>query len=110
MTRDSQPLSKSLARVRRWNRTSRRKCAHPAPKRVRSRGCRWFGCNDDCRASKPSTSLPTLSHFTGPGGLVRTVEVKDPNAQKFISKLKKGDHVELTYSEALAVSVEPAAR
>ena len=48
--------------------------------------------------------------FTGPGGLVRTVEVKDPNAQKFISKLKKGDHVELTYSEALAVSVEPAAR
>lgn len=45
--------------------------------------------------------------FTGPGGTQRTVDVKDPNAQKFIGGLKKGDEVELTYTEALAVSVQP---
>jgi hypothetical protein len=37
----------------------------------------------------------------------RTVDVKDPKAQKFISTLKKGDQVQLTYVEALAVTVEP---
>jgi prolyl oligopeptidase PreP (S9A serine peptidase family) len=45
--------------------------------------------------------------FTGPKGNKRTVDVKDPSAQKFISQLKKGDEVELTYTEALAVSVQP---
>jgi hypothetical protein len=45
--------------------------------------------------------------FTGPSGMSRTVDVVDPKAQKFISELKKGDEVELTYVEALAVTVEP---
>jgi len=45
--------------------------------------------------------------FTGPSGMTRTVEVKDPKAQKFIGSLKQGDEVELTYTEALAVTVEP---
>lgn len=45
--------------------------------------------------------------FTGPAGMTRTVEVQDPKAQKFISSLKQGDEVELTYTEALAVTVEP---
>jgi preprotein translocase subunit YajC len=45
--------------------------------------------------------------FTGPAGMTRTVDVVDPKAQKFISELKKGDEVELTYVEALAVTVEP---
>jgi Cu/Ag efflux protein CusF len=45
--------------------------------------------------------------FTGPSGLTRTVDVVDPKAQKFIAGLKKGDEVELTYVEALAVTVEP---
>lgn len=44
--------------------------------------------------------------FVGPSGMTRTVDVKDPQAQQFISQLKKGDEVELTYTEALAVSVE----
>ena len=44
--------------------------------------------------------------FTGPSGMTRTVDVKDPKAQQFISQLKKGDEVELTYTEALAVTVE----
>jgi hypothetical protein len=45
--------------------------------------------------------------FTGPAGKTRTVNVKDPQAQKFIGALKKGDEVELTYTEALAVTLEP---
>jgi translation elongation factor P/translation initiation factor 5A len=45
--------------------------------------------------------------FTGPRGL-RTVLVETPAAQEFIRQLKKGDEVEVTYTEALAISVEPA--
>jgi hypothetical protein len=45
--------------------------------------------------------------FTGPSGMKRTVDVVDPKAQKFIAELKKGDEVELTYVEALAVTLEP---
>jgi hypothetical protein len=45
--------------------------------------------------------------FTGPAGMSRTVDVVDPKAQQFISTLQKGDEVELTYIEALAVTVEP---
>ena len=52
---------------------------------------------------QPSNSVT----FTGPTGMTRTVDVKDPKAQKFISTLKKGDEVQLTYIEALAVTLEP---
>lgn len=45
--------------------------------------------------------------FKGPSGMTRTVDVKDPRAQEFIGTLQKGDHVELTYTEALAIAVEP---
>jgi hypothetical protein len=45
--------------------------------------------------------------FTGPNGL-RTVLVESSAGQEFIKQLKKGDEVELTYTEALAISVEPA--
>jgi hypothetical protein len=44
--------------------------------------------------------------FSGPDGLVRNFHVKDPAAQKFVATLKQGDQVDLTYTEALAVSVE----
>lgn len=46
--------------------------------------------------------------FSGPDGYVRVVQVKDPAAQKFIATLKSGDLVDLTFTEALAVSVEAA--
>lgn len=45
--------------------------------------------------------------FVGPAGMSRTVDVVDPKARQFISTLKKGDEVELTYVEALAVTLEP---
>ena len=46
--------------------------------------------------------------FYGEDGLVRTFPVQTPQGQEFIKKLKSGDEVGLTYTEALAVSVEPA--
>ena len=45
--------------------------------------------------------------FQGPNGS-RTVSVKRPEAQKFIAGLKQGDQVDITYTEALAVRVQPA--
>ena len=45
--------------------------------------------------------------FVGPSGMSRTVDVVDPKAQQFIGTLKKGDEVQLTYVEALAVTLEP---
>lgn len=38
-----------------------------------------------------------------PGGVARTIKIKDPSR---LEKVKVGDLVELTYSEALAISVE----
>lgn len=52
-------------------------------------------------------SFNTVS-FRGPNGMLRTVAVETPEGKQFIDRLKKGDEVEVTYTEALAVSVEPA--
>ena len=46
--------------------------------------------------------------FSGADGLVRATHIKDPKGQQFAGTLKQGDQVDLTYTEALAVSVEPA--
>ena len=45
--------------------------------------------------------------FYGPDKRVRTVELETPEAQAFAKKLKAGDEVIVTFTEALAVSVEP---
>lgn len=52
-------------------------------------------------------SFNTVS-FRRSDGIVRTVAVEDPDAQRFIRTLKPGDPVEIVYTEALAVSVVPA--
>lgn len=46
--------------------------------------------------------------FYGSDGLARSIPVLSPQGQEFIGKLKKGDEVELTYTEAVAISIEPA--
>lgn len=43
-------------------------------------------------------------------GTVLTVAVQDPEAQQRIRKLKPGDAVQVTYTEQLAVSVQPVLR
>lgn len=46
--------------------------------------------------------------FKGPRGMTRIVGVNDPKMQTFVSQLKPGDDVDLTYYEALAARVIPA--
>lgn len=45
--------------------------------------------------------------FKRPDGTSRTLEVKSPEGQNFVAKLKKGDQVEVLYVEAVAVEVRP---
>lgn len=49
-----------------------------------------------------------LVTFSGPDGLVRSITVATPEGREFIKQLKKGDTVVLSFTEAFAVSVEPA--
>jgi hypothetical protein len=48
--------------------------------------------------------------FTEPNGAWQMVVVREPQMQAFLKTLKVGDEVDVTYTEALAISVEPAAR
>jgi len=52
------------------------------------------------------TSFDTVS-FKRPDGLVRTIAVESPEGKKFMRTLKKGDKVDIEYTEALAISVVP---
>lgn len=52
---------------------------------------------------------PTVS-FTGPNGVLRMIDVQDPGMQAFARTLKPGDEVDITFTEAVALSVEPAAQ
>lgn len=49
-------------------------------------------------------------HFTGPKGKKRVVRVEKPEFRAMLRTLRPGDVVELTYFEAVAVKVEPAAQ
>lgn len=46
--------------------------------------------------------------FTGPQGNVNIVAVRRPQMREFIKTLKVGDKVDVTYTEAVAVSIERA--
>src|SRR3712207_4719284 len=48
--------------------------------------------------------------FIGPDRVPRTVAVREPAMREFLRTLKVGDEVEVTFTEAVAVSVEPAPR
>lgn len=45
--------------------------------------------------------------FTPPDGIVRSVVVREPEMQEFVRTLEPGDEVDVTFTEALAISVEP---
>jgi translation initiation factor IF-1 len=55
------------------------------------------------------TSMNTVT-FRRDDGLVRVLPIEDPKAQAFIKELKRGDLVQVTYMEAVAVSVRPVDR
>ena len=46
--------------------------------------------------------------FKNAAGQLRTLAVQSPEGQKFIKGLKKGDEVEVAYTEAMAIEVKPA--
>jgi hypothetical protein len=46
--------------------------------------------------------------FVGPSKVERTVNVTDSDMKNFLKTLKVGDEVDLTYTEAIAVSVDKA--
>jgi translation initiation factor IF-1 len=46
--------------------------------------------------------------FYGQDGLVRAITVETPQAKEFIKQLKPGDNVVVSFTEAVAISVEPA--
>ena len=45
--------------------------------------------------------------FYGSDGISRSLPVKTPQGREFIRKLKVGDEVDVTYTSAVAISVEP---
>jgi uncharacterized lipoprotein YajG len=53
------------------------------------------------------TRTSTVKFFTA-DKQVRTITVERPEAKAYISKLKAGDEVIVTFSEALAIEVKPA--
>ena len=65
-------------------------------------GARQVTALADVTAVDPQKSTITLK---GPRGNVVTLNVRNPDQFKVV---KKGDQVEVTYTEALALSVEPA--
>jgi Cu/Ag efflux protein CusF len=55
-------------------------------------------------------SVDPKSHtvtFTGQDGMKRAIPVMTTEGRAFASKLRPGDRVEVTYQEAVAISVEP---
>jgi hypothetical protein len=48
--------------------------------------------------------------FTGPGGLSRTVTAKNADVLAFVRRLRVGQQVDITYEEALAISIEHMAQ
>jgi hypothetical protein len=46
--------------------------------------------------------------FKPPDGISRTLTVQEPDAQRFVGQLKAGDEVQVRYTEATAVSIQPA--
>ena len=62
------------------------------------------------RTSVVIDSVDPKSHtvtFTGQDGLKRAIPVMTPEGRAFASKLRPGDRVDVTYQEAIAISVEP---
>ena len=76
-----------------------------------------LGAKPSARASQTTNVPVTIKEvdtktnvvtFNGPDGLVRVLAVESPQGQEFIKQLKPGDTVVITFTEALALSVEPA--
>jgi hypothetical protein len=71
----------------------------------------YAGAVEQVRTTVKVYAVDTIANVvevTGPRGYNRRIKVMDPKAREFIRGLKPGDEVEVTFTEALAISVEPA--
>jgi hypothetical protein len=71
----------------------------------------YAGTVEQVRTTVKVNAVDTIANVvevTGPQGYNRRIKVMDPKAREFIRGLKPGDEVEVTFTEALAISVEPA--
>lgn len=59
------------------------------------------------RVAAVDTATDTVD-IVGHDGVARRIKVVDPKAREFIRGLRAGDEVQLTFTEAIALSVEPA--
>lgn len=55
---------------------------------------------------------PTTNNVTikAPDGTVDTINVSDPSLQTQLSKMKKGDKIQASYTEAMAITVSPKSK
>jgi Cu/Ag efflux protein CusF len=60
--------------------------------------------------AKITNVSPSKDELTieGPGGKSNTIKVDDPQVQSQLSRLKVGDKIQTTYTQAMATSVTPA--
>ena len=80
--------------------------AENAPSGARPSGTIGHSVSATVIIDSVDTSFNTVT-FKRADGITRTVAVDGSQGQEFIRKLKKGDAVEITYTESVAVSVEP---
>jgi hypothetical protein len=78
------------------------KTSQPAPGRSKGKASAAVTAVVRIESVRPDGSLVV---FTGPRGR-RAVEVHDPGMRSYVRDLQPGDNVEVTYEEALALSLE----
>jgi hypothetical protein len=67
------------------------------------------GASATMTAKIQDVNLPTNTvAFTGSDGTTHIVQVKTPEMQSFIRELKRGDTVQVTFTDSVAVEVLPA--
>jgi len=67
------------------------------------------GASATVTAKIQDVNLPTNTvAFTGSDGTTHIVQVKTPEMQNFIRELKRGDTVQVTFTDSVAVEVLPA--
>ena len=79
----------------------------PASGKPSASASRTISTTVQIQSVDPATHTVT---FKRADGTVDTLEVKDSKAQQRVSTLKPGDAVQMTYTEAMAVKVQPAMR
>lgn len=78
-----------------------------APEGARPSGVAGTQSRQTVRITNVNNNNHVVS-FYGSDGLARSLPVRTRQGREFISKLKVGDEVEVTYTEAVAISVEPS--